>query len=145
MSPTAAASSTFETPGGTGETTLAQGEAVPSALDHTRGPAAESRRGPTLYCELTDAERAVCDQLRATFGFTSDANLVRTALWAWVEDQGLRVDGDLFALRVHNAPPSQTRQSRSRPTVPQGKPIGAGRVEFKRGATASHPWRGVKP
>jgi hypothetical protein len=73
-------------------------------------PRRESTAG-MLCCPIGIRERIACDEMRATLGLDSDANLVRTALYAYsVFVLGASsVDADLFRLQVHKG----SRRSRN--------------------------------
>ena len=69
-----------------------------------------------LCCPVTVRERLLCDELRAACGITSDANLVRMALYHWARFQKPgQVDTRMFARRDRDRPmPPISEQHRQR-------------------------------
>lgn len=53
----------------------------------------------TIYCDLTELEREVCDEMKAQAGLKSDADLIRTALWNFGDHLEIDMGRDAFDLR----------------------------------------------
>jgi hypothetical protein len=88
----------------------------------------------TLTCACTALETDVLGQMRAAGGVTSDANLVRIALWSLADHMGLDVPNGAFDLRHYagGAPPVRVPN----PKVRQDRPFKSlGRPQSK-----SHVW-----
>jgi len=53
-----------------------------------------------VTCQCDPQETDVIGQMRAASGATSDANLIRVALWSLANQLGIEMSSDVFAVRV---------------------------------------------
>jgi hypothetical protein len=60
-----------------------------------------SNLGDRVQCELTPRERDAVEDMKRIGGFTTDANLVRTALYRLARFFEANIDTSLFAVRNH--------------------------------------------
>ena len=95
----------------------------------------------TLCCPATSLEVCTVAQMRAACGATSDANLIRIALWSLADHMGIDPPSGVFDCRTPGAMKGAPSHNPKRATP--GSKIRQDRPFVRRGATDAHPWRGL--
>ncbi len=94
-----------------------------------------------VSCSMDWNELAVLAEIRRAGGITSDANVIRTALWSLAEEMQIDMPNGVFDQRRPPGPTAEIRKARwpNGPAIKVKKESGRGKP--KRSA-ANHPWRG---
>lgn len=87
-----------------------------------------------ISCACDALEADVVDEMKRVCGLTTDANLVRTALWNFIDHLGLDAPNEAFDLRWRN----QTRPRKTTTSPPVTTPRAA--VRHGRKQAENHPW-----
>lgn len=99
------------------------------------------RPGPCLAIDFSEDEKEVIGIMQARGGFTSGANVMRSALWSLADELGIELPNGVFDQRSHyDGTANLVKYNTSRRKVP-AVTNPAPKPPRRRRPSRNHPWR----